>query len=274
MNYQNIYDRLIEKRKQIILNKKDCYCERHHIIPKCLGGSNNKTNLINLTAREHYIAHCLLVKIAEQKQDKNMYYKMLRAWAAMSMLTKSNYKGMHRNYMKYGSNSIFYENFRIAYLKEISQKQKKRKAYYSIIDGSKKYFYSTDIIPKDYVLFKDLPNHLKEKISETKRHSASKEPRKFYYNPLTNHCIRLSNHMPIPDGYIEGTGWTRSEETRNKIRKSIKNRKHFHSEETKQKISIAMMGNKNPNFGKHLSEETKQKISEKIKLSHKRKIIN
>lgn len=128
MNYQNIYDRLIEKRKQIILNKKDCYCERHHIIPKCLGGSNNKTNLINLTAREHYIAHCLLVKIAEQKQDKNMYYKMLRAWAAMSMLTKSNYKGMHRNYMKYGSNSIFYENFRIAYLKEISQKQKKTKS--------------------------------------------------------------------------------------------------------------------------------------------------
>lgn len=112
MNYQNIYDRLIEKRKQILLNKKDCYCERHHIIPKCLGGSNNKTNLINLTAREHYIAHCLLVKIAEQKQDKNMYYKMLRAWAAMAMLTKSNYKGMHRNYMKYGSNSIFYENFR------------------------------------------------------------------------------------------------------------------------------------------------------------------
>ena len=84
MNYQKIYDQLIEKRKQYPLDKKDCYCEKHHIIPRCLGGSNDKTNLINLTAREHYVAHCLLVKIAEQKHDKHMYHKMLRAWSAMS----------------------------------------------------------------------------------------------------------------------------------------------------------------------------------------------
>jgi hypothetical protein len=36
------------------------YKERHHIIPKCLGGLDNDSNLIDLYAREHYEAHRLL----------------------------------------------------------------------------------------------------------------------------------------------------------------------------------------------------------------------
>lgn len=38
----------------------DGYCERHHIKPRCLGGKNTKENLIDLYAREHFIAHKLL----------------------------------------------------------------------------------------------------------------------------------------------------------------------------------------------------------------------
>ena len=34
--------------------------EEHHIIPKCCYGSNNKSNLVTLTCREHFIAHRLL----------------------------------------------------------------------------------------------------------------------------------------------------------------------------------------------------------------------
>lgn len=41
------------------------YFETHHIVPKSLGGTDDKNNLVNLTAREHYIAHLLLVKIAK-----------------------------------------------------------------------------------------------------------------------------------------------------------------------------------------------------------------
>lgn len=36
------------------------YHERHHIIPKCMGGGNEEENLIDLFAREHFIAHRLL----------------------------------------------------------------------------------------------------------------------------------------------------------------------------------------------------------------------
>jgi len=62
MNYQRIYDQLIKKRQDEIL-KKPTYFETHHIKPRCLGGSNDKSNLVRLTAREHFIAHYLLAKI-------------------------------------------------------------------------------------------------------------------------------------------------------------------------------------------------------------------
>lgn len=42
------------------------YKERHHIIPKCLGGNNDQTNLVNLTAREHFICHLLLTKMVPE----------------------------------------------------------------------------------------------------------------------------------------------------------------------------------------------------------------
>lgn len=41
----------------------DSYTERHHIVPRCLGGTNDPTNIVRLTPEEHYIAHQLLVKI-------------------------------------------------------------------------------------------------------------------------------------------------------------------------------------------------------------------
>lgn len=61
MNYKNHYDRLIEKAKA--RDKLNGYYECHHIVPKCLGGSDDFSNLVYLTAEEHYVAHQLLVKI-------------------------------------------------------------------------------------------------------------------------------------------------------------------------------------------------------------------
>lgn len=39
------------------------YIERHHVVPKCLGGSNDISNIVALTPEEHYMAHLLLIKI-------------------------------------------------------------------------------------------------------------------------------------------------------------------------------------------------------------------
>lgn len=58
--YSRVYFKIIEKAKIRIL---DSYTESHHIIPKSLGGSNSKENLVNLSAREHFICHWLLTKM-------------------------------------------------------------------------------------------------------------------------------------------------------------------------------------------------------------------
>lgn len=60
MNYSAIYDSLIKRAQSRALTS---YKERHHIIPKCMGGSDDYDNLVDLTPEEHYLAHQLLVKI-------------------------------------------------------------------------------------------------------------------------------------------------------------------------------------------------------------------
>jgi hypothetical protein len=60
MNYKKIYDNLIKYRQQNILS--DGYIERHHIVPRSLGGSDEETNIVALTGREHYVAHLLLAR--------------------------------------------------------------------------------------------------------------------------------------------------------------------------------------------------------------------
>lgn len=61
MNYQKIYNDLISRAqaRESLLE----YKETHHIIPKCMGGSDDKENLVELTGREHFIVHWLLCKI-------------------------------------------------------------------------------------------------------------------------------------------------------------------------------------------------------------------
>ena len=62
MNYSKIYNDLIEKGKSNVFTDTDYY-ETHHIIPKGLGGTDDKDNLVNLTYRQHFVAHWLLFRI-------------------------------------------------------------------------------------------------------------------------------------------------------------------------------------------------------------------
>jgi hypothetical protein len=62
MNYTKIYQNLIERAITRTL-PTDTYVEKHHVVPKCMNGTDDSSNLVNLTAEEHYLAHQLLVKI-------------------------------------------------------------------------------------------------------------------------------------------------------------------------------------------------------------------
>lgn len=85
MNYQRIYDQIIKRSKSENRQKGgDVYYERHHIVPKCLGGSNKKENLVLLTAREHFIVHWLLIRIYSDNR------KLAHAFWAMCNLKGSS----------------------------------------------------------------------------------------------------------------------------------------------------------------------------------------
>ena len=50
------------------------YTEIHHIIPKSLGGTNLKNNLVNLTAKEHFVCHRLLTRMTAGAAKRKMVY--------------------------------------------------------------------------------------------------------------------------------------------------------------------------------------------------------
>ena len=81
MNYNKVYISLILNRQANPLDERE-YGERHHIVPRAEGGSDDASNLVKLTAREHYIAHLLLAKIYDD-------YAMYSALTYMQCKTKT-----------------------------------------------------------------------------------------------------------------------------------------------------------------------------------------
>jgi hypothetical protein len=64
MNYKNLYQQFISSRPiRVKRYRSDPHLCRHHIIPRSIGGTDSKDNLITLTVKEHYFAHKLLYKM-------------------------------------------------------------------------------------------------------------------------------------------------------------------------------------------------------------------
>ena len=118
MNYQRQYDLLIRKAKN--RSKIDGYSEKHHIVPLCLKGSDNKENIVKLTAREHFVAHWLLYRIYPNSNSlKHAFWMMCNGYTSSNQsrytpssrafqeakeahskilkLKESNFKGKHHS---------------------------------------------------------------------------------------------------------------------------------------------------------------------------------
>lgn len=89
MNYKRIYDNIVAKYKNNPdLIKEFEYYETHHIIPKCMGGTDDEANLVRIPAREHIFLHIILTEIYPTN-DKLLY-------AANCMISMDNTVGKHR----------------------------------------------------------------------------------------------------------------------------------------------------------------------------------
>ena len=71
--YTQWYNAITERASNRIL---DGYTEKHHVVPRSLGGNNDLTNLVNLTAREHFICHWLLTKMHTGEAKAKMVYAL------------------------------------------------------------------------------------------------------------------------------------------------------------------------------------------------------
>jgi hypothetical protein len=98
--YTHWYYNIIQHAQPRLLSK-DVYIEKHHIVPRSLGGNNAKSNIVNLTAREHFICHLLLTKMT----IGNDMYKMIHA---LNMIT--NIKNIGKG--RYIPSSRIYEYVR------------------------------------------------------------------------------------------------------------------------------------------------------------------
>lgn len=101
--YKRVYDALV--MRALTRTSLEGYKERHHVLPKALGGSNKKSNIVLLTAREHYVAHLCLVRCT----IGDARFKMI---CAAKQIAKCS-KGLHVN-------SRIYESLRKEHAKEMS----------------------------------------------------------------------------------------------------------------------------------------------------------
>jgi hypothetical protein len=89
MNYQKIHNLIVDRARTRVISG---YYEEHHVVPKCLGGTDSADNLVALTAREHFLIHKLLTKLYPDN-DKIVF----AAWM-MFAVNKQTQKRRARDY--------------------------------------------------------------------------------------------------------------------------------------------------------------------------------
>lgn len=118
MNYKEMYDQLVVFRKQHKLvksNEEVGKIEEHHILPRCCGGTDDPENLVNLYAKEHFMAHYYLWKIYEN--DK-FGQKLLNAFWMMCIMSSAS---QERTYQEYVKMSEEYQDARTKFAKQQSE---------------------------------------------------------------------------------------------------------------------------------------------------------
>lgn len=248
MTYEEFINNILETRGRF--NCGDEYHERHHIIPKCMGGTNEEDNLIDLYAKEHFEAHRLLA--LENPNNNSLIY----AWHCMSVVKRDDLD-------RYQLSSEEYEELRISYSEMISKVMKER---YSIPENNPFYGHEHSDETKKKIseklkqLYSNIENHPSygKTLSEETKHKISDMAKERYKNP-SNHpmfgkSLSIETRKKISEAHI-GRVW--SETQREKIME-------WWTDERRKQASERRSGENNVWFGKHFSEEHRAKISQAL----------
>lgn len=214
MNYQALYKKLIDYR---LRTPATGYSERHHILPRSMGGSDDPVNLVVLTGREHWVAHLLLYKIYRNS-------KMAHACHMMAMRCEERGIPQVRN-------SRMYEEIRKICAKNTGKRSK------VLQRGTGNSQYGTrwicnlalkenrkigtgELIPDGWILGRNKWN-----TGIKKTPTRQKLERRIVINDgdRTTRYIHYVDQLPIPEGWIVG-GLPASQEKRDNLSKLLSNK--------------------------------------------------
>lgn len=139
MNYKKIYDQLVEKCRVRGLDKSALkgYYEKHHIVPRSLGGDNSKDNLVLLSGREHFVAHMLLWKAyPESTSLMRAAFMMSSRWTSGKIksdkpITSSTYETLRIEYAQAVSVQLSGESNHLYGKTHTEEARNKLKAWYA-----------------------------------------------------------------------------------------------------------------------------------------------
>lgn len=206
----------------------DEYHEKHHILPKCMGGGNDENNLIDLYAREHFIAHKLLA--LENPENEKLVY----AWWCMAHIKTNNH---------YELTEQEYEEARISFSKSTSGinsphygKHLSEDRKMNLSEKAKKRYEN----PENHPMYgKHMREDTKKRLSEIQKERFSNPEN----NPMYGKNHTKESKQKISD---------KSKERFSSPKNNPMYGKH-HTEEAKRK-------NREKHLGKHPSEETRKKM--------------
>ena len=160
MTYAEFIQNILYNRGRFACDNE--YHERHHITPKCLGGTDDNENLIDLYAKEHFIAHKLLAE--ENPNNHGLIY----AWWLMSHCKTTDQK-------RYECTPDEYEDAKITFSKMHSERLK------GLFAGEKNHFYGIHMCGSENPMFgKHHTDDAKKKNSESNKSNWTDDKRKTF----------------------------------------------------------------------------------------------
>jgi len=225
--YTRIYFSIIENARKRVLSKNQ-YKETHHIIPRSMGGDNSSDNLVDLTAREHFVCHKLLVRMTEGESRGKMAFALVlmsgkrgsKIYDSTKKLLAERISQLHTGKSPITDGILdrtlfkdeampdgFYYGFSSATIKKHGDGNKGKKW---ITNGIVSYQPKDDVLPKG-----------------------------FYYGQADYHKKKNSEALSGPGNPMYGKFGIDHPAYGNKL-----------TDETKKLMSDSKLGPKNPNFGK------------------------
>ncbi len=240
--YKFWHDNIIANGKNRILSS---YKEKHHILPRCLGGNNSKDNLVELTAREHFMVHMLLCKFTTGQAKRKMYY----AFNAMC-----SFKNAER-YNKVNSRLVDKIRSNFKFTEEHKQKISKANKGKTISKEHIEKLRQASIGNKNCLGKKaSLETRLKMSALRKGRKLTEEHKRKIGLTSIG----RKQSKESILKRTSKTIGMKRTQEFKDRM-SEIASKRVF-SETTRKKISLSLLGNKYSLGRKHINKDGKSKM--------------